>query len=77
MSRYCVVCGRELTKTMGPVGPKCLQKIRPRNMRIRRISKAQFSASYDMYGGDNGQKENDETSEDSEGQEASQNGESG
>lgn len=71
MSRYCSVCGRELTKTEGPIGPKCLQKMRPRNIRVRGITKAQHMkmwAKYDMYGDNNGPKEDDATSESTEGQ---------
>ncbi|MHA2279508.1 MAG: hypothetical protein ACXAC5_01265 [Promethearchaeota archaeon] len=78
MSHYCSVCGRELTKTDGPIGPKCLQKMRPRNMRNRGITKSQYIrmwAKYDMYGGINGQKKDDAASEDTEGQEVCQNGE--
>ena len=52
MSSYCVVCGRELTKTVGPVGPKCLQKLRPRNIRVRGMTKKQHEKiciKYDIY----------------------------
>lgn len=78
MSHYCAVCGRELTKTDGPIGPKCLQKMRPRNIRKRGITKAQYIrmwAKYDMYGETNGQKEDDATSESAEGQKIHQDGE--
>lgn len=79
MSHYCSVCGRELTKTAGPIGPKCLQKMKPRNIRVKRVSKAQYSkisASYDMYGGNQSeQREDDASSESSEGQETGKNGE--
>lgn len=80
MSNYCSVCGRELTKTEGPIGPKCLQKMRPRNIRVRRITKAQYIkmwAKYDMYGDNNGPEEDDSTSESVEGQEVCPDGECG
>ena len=53
MSNYCTVCGRELTKSAGPIGPKCSQKLRPRNRRIRGLNKKQYEklcSKYDMYG---------------------------
>lgn len=70
MSHYCAVCGRELIKTNGPVGPKCLKKSQPRNRRIIGLTKKQhekIGAKYDMYGGSNGQTEDDEASENFEG----------
>lgn len=70
MSNYCTVCGRELTKSLGPIGPKCLQKMRPRNHRIRGVTKKQHEKlciKYDMYGENYGQAENDATGEDPEG----------
>lgn len=74
MSVYCSVCGRELKKSEGPIGPKCLQKMRPRNRRASRISKAQYIrmwAKHDMYKGQNGEQGEDETSgQASEGEEA-------
>lgn len=76
MSHHCTVCGRPLTKTSGPIGPKCLQKLQPRNRRIRGITKKQrekICAKYDMYGENNGQTEDDTPSEGSEGQKTSQN----
>lgn len=80
MSHYCSVCGRELTKTDGPIGPKCLQKIRPKNARVRGITKAQYLkmwAKYDMYGENDGQEEDGATSESPEGQKIRPDGESG
>ena len=81
MSRYCVMCGRELTKTTGPIGPKCLQKIRPKNKRVARASKTQqrkILAKYDIYGGlEGGQRKDDSSSEDIEEQEIGQDGEIG
>lgn len=79
MSRYCTVCGRELTKTSGDIGPRCLQKMKPRNMRQYKITKAQqckICAKYDLYGENNGSRQNDEASEDLEGQEDGQDGDS-
>lgn len=73
MSSYCVVCGRELTKTAGPIGPKCLQKLRPRNIRVRGTTKKQHEkicANYDMYGEYNEQTEDGTSSKNFEGQEA-------
>ena len=70
MSHYCSVCGRKLTKTDGPIGPKCLQKMRPRNARSRRITKSQYLkmwARYDIYGETDEQKENGGTGEGVEG----------
>ncbi len=70
MSNYCAMCGRELTKTVGPVGPKCLQKMQPRNVRVRGATKKQHEkicAKYDMYGGYDGQTEDDASGESSEG----------
>ena len=66
MPSYCAVCGRELTKTAGPVGPKCLQKLRPRNIRVKGVTKKQHEkicAKYDMYGEHNGQTEDDTSGE--------------
>jgi len=80
MPHYCTVCGRELTKTAGPIGPKCLQKLQPRNRRIRGLTKQQYekiSIKYDMYGEDHGQTEDDSTSEGVEGQKNGSNGEAG
>ncbi len=77
MSRYCTVCGRELTKSEGPIGPKCLQKLKPRNIRAPRARKAHYgkiAAKYDMYGGENGQEEDDRTGDVTEEQEISKNG---
>ena len=71
MSNYCAVCGRELTKSAGPVGPKCLQKLQPRNRRVRGLTKKQYEklcAKYDMYGENDEQTEDDTSSESSEGQ---------
>ena len=70
MSHYCAVCGRELIKTSGPIGPTCLRKIQPRNRRVRGLTKKQYEnicAKYDMYGGNNGQAEDDTSGEDPEG----------
>lgn len=71
MSRYCSVCGRELTRSIGPIGPKCLQKIRGKTSRGGiRPSKAQYikmAAKHDMYGGADGQKEDEAASESPEG----------
>lgn len=76
---YCSVCGRELTKSAGPVGPKCLQKLRPRNRRARGLTQKQYEkicAKYDMYYGEHdGQTENGTSSESPEGQEVGPNGE--
>lgn len=80
MSHYCSVCGRELRKTAGPIGPKCLQKMRPRNIRARHITKAQHNkmwTKYDMYGGNNEPEKDDSTSESSEGQEVREDGSCG
>lgn len=80
MPHYCSVCGRELTKTNGPIGPKCLQKMRPRNIRTCNITKSQYLkmwARYDMYGENNGQEEDDGTGEGIEEQEIRPNGEGG
>lgn len=66
MSHYCSVCGRELVKTSGPIGPTCLKKIKPRNSRVRGITKKQFEkicVKYDMYGENDGQTEDDSSSE--------------
>jgi len=53
MSNYCRVCGRELKKTNGPIGPKCLQKIKGKSPRkVVKTSKSKFAkmaAKYDMY----------------------------
>ena len=70
MSNYCAVCGRELTKTSGPIGPKCLQKMRPRNMRIRGVTKKQsekICIEYDMFGENYGQTKDDMSGENLEG----------
>lgn len=77
MSHYCMVCGRELIKTSGPIGPTCLKKIQPRNRRVRGLTKKQYNnicSKYDMYRGTDGQTEDDTPGESSEGQEASSNG---
>ncbi len=66
MAHYCSVCGRELVKTSGPIGPVCLKKIKPRNARVRGITKKQFEkicVKYDMYGENDGQREDDSSSE--------------
>ena len=51
MSHYCSVCGRKLTKTVGPIGPKCLEKINPRNKRsyITKAQRIQAAQQYDMF----------------------------
>lgn len=75
---HCHVCGRELTKSPGPIGPKCLQKLKGKS-RVARFSRAQYikmAAKHDMYGELNGQKENDATSKNSAGEKISQNGSS-
>ena len=81
MPNYCTVCGRELTKTAGPIGPKCLQKLQPRNRRVRGLTKKQYEklcAKYDMYYGENnGQTEDDTSSESPEGQKTGPDGETG
>lgn len=70
MSHYCSICGRELKKTAGPIGPKCLQKLQPRNMRMPRLSKKQHEEickRYDMYGEDNEQRKTNATGENPKG----------
>lgn len=72
MAKYCSVCGRELKKSEGPIGPKCLQKMRPKNLRTRRISREKYAAvweQYDLFGGEDGQTEDGTASESTEGQE--------
>lgn len=78
MSNYCTICGRELTKSAGPVGPKCLQKLQPRNHRVRGLTKKQYEklcANYNMYGEYDEQTENDTSSESFEGQKVGPDGE--
>ncbi len=63
MTRHCRVCGKELKKTAGDIGPKCLQKIQPKNRRIGRTSKQQYIkiwSKYDLYGDANGPREGHE-----------------
>ena len=80
MSPHCTVCGRELVKTSGPIGPTCLRKIQPRNRRTRKLTKKQYEnicLKYDIYSSPearqrkgyagNGPTENDTTSENIEG----------
>lgn len=72
MARYCSICGRELKKSEGPIGPKCLQKIKPRNIRTISASKlkayAEMAAKFDLYSEDiDGQEETGETGESSKG----------
>ena len=69
----CHVCGRELKKSAGPIGPKCLQKLRNKIPR-RRVNSWKQAAKYDIYGDLDGQKEDEPTSESTEGQETSPNG---
>ncbi len=74
MSKYCQICGRELTKSAGPIGPKCLQKLKGKSSRGTRLSKAQYikmAAKHDMYGDLNGQEEDESTSKSSEEQKVS------
>ena len=78
MSHYCTVCGRELTKTDGPIGPKCLQKMRPRNRRRHRSrTGGHIGHSYDLYGGTHGQEKDERASEGTEDEKAGQNGSGG
>jgi hypothetical protein len=32
MDRYCEVCGRKLTTSLGPIGPVCLKKLTTKNI---------------------------------------------
>lgn len=67
MYRYCSVCGRKLTKTSGPIGPKCLQKITPRNRRIGTVKKRNKRLIKDIYGdADSEQREDGSSSQGSE-----------
>lgn len=80
MSHYCIVCGRELIKTSGPIGPTCLRKTQPRNRRVRGLTRRQcekICAKYDMYGENNGQTKNDASGENPEGQKNDSNGKTG
>ena len=53
MSGYCAVCGRELKKSIGPIGPKCLKKMKPHSLRLdKKDTKSQrmmMAEKYDMY----------------------------
>lgn len=72
MSHYCSICGRELTRSNGPIGPKCLQKMKPKSLRSKTLSTTQYvkmAAKYDMYGESDGQGKNDQTGENSSGEE--------
>lgn len=77
MSHYCTVCGRELIKTSGPIGPTCLRKTQPRNRRVRGLTRKQceiICIKHDMYGGNDGQTEDDASGENPEGQKNNSNG---
>lgn len=77
MAIYCTICGKELHKSLGPIGPKCLQKIMPRNKRrtsIRTEYKTYYQHHEDFFGDLDDQEKNDRTSQDTTEQKTGPNG---
>jgi len=54
---YCLVCGRKLTKSLGPIGPVCMKKLQGENRkhRIRGMSRekyADLAEDLDIFSGE-------------------------
>ncbi len=51
-AKRCIVCGKVLTKSEGPIGPRCLSNMRPKSRRKQGMTKAQYvrlCEKYDLF----------------------------
>ena len=63
MSIYCVICGRELIKTAGPIGPTCARKMQLKRIRRPSFGNIQYIDMFLEEENNNGQRTDDETSQ--------------
>lgn len=59
MANYCEICGRELKKSSGPIGPTCMKKFSNKNLTIsHKVSdelRLKYLKKHDIFGDEDGQ----------------------
>jgi hypothetical protein len=66
MGIFCSVCGKELVKSNGPIGPTCLRRLKPKNLRKYNSNSAYIKmfGNQDFFGEDkDGQKQDGSASQ--------------
>jgi hypothetical protein len=64
MAKFCLICGRRIEKSPGPIGPVCLRKMQGQTRRIYRISKEKYikyMKEHDIFLEENGEQAEDAT----------------
>ena len=65
MVRHCEICGREIEKTVGPIGPTCMRKFATTKRKIHRIPKSiqiEYARMHDIFP-DGGQDQKEESAD--------------
>lgn len=79
MSKYCSICGRELKKSAGPIGPTCLRRtnrsLRRKSSKIPDHIMIDYLEKHDIFSEENyGQTKNDASSSNTKKKKTGKNG---
>lgn len=65
MARHCAICGKELKKSNGPIGPICMRKYANKNLstsyRIPAAVQITYLKKHEIFGDDEYEQEKDDT----------------